>query len=106
VEGTSSQEISSTSTHNNNQHFLSKYRYSKVASNTRLSAGDWEQDVRHIILDITNTGLLYEPGDIVDILPRNLRDDALEFLKYMNIDPSIIVNVTPNDEGIICVCTN
>jgi len=34
----------------------------KVLENRRLTAADWEQDVRHLALDISGTGLRYDDG--------------------------------------------
>lgn len=37
----------------------------RLISNARITALDWSQDVRHVVLDITGSNLTYEPGDVV-----------------------------------------
>ena len=34
----------------------------------------------------------FEPGDVVKILPRNLRENAIEFVQALNLDPNMIVD--------------
>ncbi len=65
----------SNSGSNNNNNSLIGYSpqhpfYARMIENTRLTSPDWEQDVRHIVLDISDSTIQYEPGDVVNILPR------------------------------------
>jgi sulfite reductase alpha subunit-like flavoprotein len=50
-----------------------------VAKNERVSAAEHFQDVRHIELDLGRSGLSYNPGDILGVLPRQ-SDEAVEQL--------------------------
>jgi sulfite reductase alpha subunit-like flavoprotein len=56
-----------------------------IVKNQRLTAAGHFQDVRHIELDISNSGFQYEPGDVVYIMPRNLREDVEMFLRQMGL---------------------
>lgn len=56
---------------------------STVLENRRLTAPDWEQDVRHLELSIDES-MVYQPGDVVSILPQNPTSQvnlALEILR-------------------------
>ncbi len=93
-----------SSTHNSNPNFARKWHYAKMVGNTRISATDWDQDVRHIVFDTTGMNLSYQPGDVVDILPRNFKEDALAFLTHMKIDPNtVIYQFIPNDAGEVSI---
>lgn len=68
-----------------------------LLANRRLTASDWEQDVRHIELDISESGMAYEPGDILCVLPANLPDAVDEFLAAAQLDGNrVIARITPN----------
>jgi len=43
----------------------------EVLVNQRLTAGDGGKDVRHLEIDLAGSGLDYEPGDALGIVPRN-----------------------------------
>ena len=42
-----------------------------VVANTRLTADEWEQNVRHIELDIEGSEVTYDAGDVAAILAEN-----------------------------------
>ncbi|CAG8646383.1 26545_t:CDS:10 [Racocetra persica] len=74
--------------------------YARLVKNERVTAHDHFQDVRHIELDIGDTELKYDPGDVAVIRPKNLPEDVDEFIKLMNwsdvADDTFIL--VPNDE--------
>lgn len=46
----------------------------RVMCNARLTSPEWTQDVRHIELDISESGIgYYRPGDVAVVFPRNTR---------------------------------
>ncbi|KAI9269869.1 hypothetical protein BY458DRAFT_533609 [Sporodiniella umbellata] len=55
----------------------------KVVQNTRITATDHFQDVRHIQLECESEAFTYEPGDIAVIQPQNLKVDVDGFLEQM-----------------------
>ena len=72
----------------------------RVVFNTRLTAPDWEQDVRHIELDISQphgtTGagddagggkLSFNAGDVAYIFPENVEGGIEEMLRAQGLDP-------------------
>ena len=95
-------------------------------SNSRLTAEDWEQDVRHIVLDIKGSGLRsdlpllivtipafsflfmqlvfsYLPGDIVAIRPKNPPNAVKKFLEFLGYTgDEIILEIKPRDICTIC----
>lgn len=62
----------------------SPYR-ARLMMNRRLTQENHFQDVRHIEFDITESGMSFEPGDVVYVMPRNLRQDVDEFMNRMGI---------------------
>jgi sulfite reductase (NADPH) flavoprotein alpha-component len=55
-----------------------------ILANLRITAGDSAKDVRHIEIDLAGSGLEYEPGDALGVLPRNpevLVEAVLETLR-------------------------
>lgn len=40
-------------------------------ANQRITAGDGSKDVRHLEIDLTGSGIDYEPGDALGVVPRN-----------------------------------
>ncbi|CAJ0860229.1 7451_t:CDS:10 [Entrophospora sp. SA101] len=66
----------------------------------RGEANDHFQDVRHIELEVNDSELKYQPGDVVIIHPKNSVKEVDEFIKMMDWsdiadDPFILI---PNDE--------
>lgn len=57
-----------------------------VVANTRLTAADWTQDVRHLEFDISSAtaGVPYKAGAVADIYPENTWG-VDELLKYVDV---------------------
>eukprot|EP01087_Luapelamoeba_hula_P024279 TRINITY_DN9182_c0_g1_i1.p1 TRINITY_DN9182_c0_g1~~TRINITY_DN9182_c0_g1_i1.p1 ORF type:complete len:559 (+),score=51.99 TRINITY_DN9182_c0_g1_i1:149-1825(+) len=74
----------------------------KMKVNTRITAPDWEQDVRHIVLDLQGSSLTYTPGDVICVLPQNTIESTAMFLKTAQIDPDLVITdiiaSDPDDE--------
>ncbi|EQC40748.1 hypothetical protein SDRG_01820 [Saprolegnia diclina VS20] len=49
-----------------------------VAANDRLTAADWTQDVRHLVLDMSSAPVPYAPGDIALLYPENTDTAAID----------------------------
>ncbi|KYQ94424.1 NADPH-dependent diflavin oxidoreductase 1 [Tieghemostelium lacteum] len=65
--------------------------------NQRISAEDWEQDVRHLEIEIPNS-VKYIPGDVAYIFPKNPEKSVHEILQLLNLDPDLIItHLEPSD---------
>ncbi|KAJ7178852.1 hypothetical protein C8R43DRAFT_472390 [Mycena crocata] len=53
-----------------------------VKSNTRITAGDWYQDVRHLEFEFDHE-IQYSPGDVAVVRPLALPTEVEAFLSYM-----------------------
>ncbi|XP_071115588.1 NADPH-dependent diflavin oxidoreductase 1-like [Haliotis cracherodii] len=72
----------------------------RLLSNERVTAPSHFQDVRHVKLDITDSGISYAPGDVVMVHPDNLPDMVEEFLQHFNLDPDKEFTLEQNDPDI------
>lgn len=62
----------------------------KIVSAQRLTHPDSPKDTRHVVIDIADTGLTYEPGDSLGVLPLNapaLVQDVLEAIEADGSQP-------------------
>ncbi|KAJ8331849.1 NAPDH-dependent diflavin reductase [Batrachochytrium dendrobatidis] len=57
--------------------------FATVRCNTRITSQDHFQDVRHVVFDITNSGLIYRTGDVMSIYPKNLPCDVQLAIEYL-----------------------
>ncbi|KAK9823590.1 hypothetical protein WJX72_004073 [[Myrmecia] bisecta] len=64
-----------------------------VAGNTRITTASHFQDVRHVELDLGDSGLVYEPGDLVAIFPQQSQAAVQQFLVRVGLDPNARVRV-------------
>ncbi|ORE04617.1 riboflavin synthase domain-like protein [Rhizopus microsporus var. microsporus] len=73
----------------------------KVIQNTRITAPDHFQDVRHI--ELASDQLAYQPGDIAVIMPQNLREEVDMFLGLMGWSEYAdqMIRITPNEEAVL-----
>ncbi|KAL4108682.1 hypothetical protein PRIC1_000392 [Phytophthora ramorum] len=74
-----------------------------VVVNKRVTAGDWEQDVRHLEFDIHSdssggggAGAPFRAGDIAVIYPENVTG-VDEMLKYTNMDGETVISINAAD---------
>eukprot|EP01127_Copromyxa_protea_P023966 TRINITY_DN9236_c0_g1_i1.p1 TRINITY_DN9236_c0_g1~~TRINITY_DN9236_c0_g1_i1.p1 ORF type:complete len:602 (+),score=123.03 TRINITY_DN9236_c0_g1_i1:217-1806(+) len=59
--------------------------------NQRITAVDWEQDVRHLTFDISSSDIQYSTGDVAYIQPSNPSDKVTQLLKLLNYNPNTII---------------
>jgi sulfite reductase alpha subunit-like flavoprotein len=89
-------EVNSAETYQSHQPF-----YAILKSNERITASDWEQDVRHVVFDITGSKIRYKPGDIVYVKPQNFPEETEDFIKFMNFDPeAVITQINPTSDDV------
>eukprot|EP01132_Coremiostelium_polycephalum_P004558 gene4558-5680_t len=75
----------------------SNYSVGKLTKNTRITANDWEQDVRHLEIELP-TNLTYKSGDVAYILPQNPDDKVDQIIGLLKLNPDLIITkITPND---------
>jgi sulfite reductase (NADPH) flavoprotein alpha-component len=55
----------------------------RLVSSTRLTHPDSPKDTRHVVIDLLDSGLTYEPGDSLGILPLNCRELVGEVLQLL-----------------------
>jgi len=67
----------------------------KVIANKRLTHADWEQEVRHIELDVSGSAdLTYQAGDVAVVMPRNDPEEAETFLRLVGVDPDSVLEMS------------
>lgn len=64
-----------------------------LLSNERITALDHFQDVRHLVFGTAGTGLTWEPGDALAILPRQSVADVHALLLRLGIPASAMVRI-------------
>lgn len=57
----------------------------KLAEVTRLTHPDAPKDTRHVVIDLGDSGLTYEPGDALGICPSNCPDLVTAVLKQLGL---------------------
>eukprot|EP00743_Colponemidia_sp_Colp-15_P009001 GILK01009822.1.p1 GENE.GILK01009822.1~~GILK01009822.1.p1 ORF type:complete len:649 (-),score=122.51 GILK01009822.1:47-1993(-) len=67
-----------------------------VLSNRRLTPDTHEQEVRHIELSLVGSGLMYDPGDVLVVQPRNDSTASDELIRLLNLDPFSVISIAPN----------
>jgi len=58
--------------------------------NKRLTAEDWQQDVRHYEISL-DSSMEFQPGDSLAVLPCNSTDEVMAFLKRVNIPVDTVI---------------
>ena len=72
--------------------------FGKLLSNKRLTASDWEQDVREYRIEL-HPSMHFTPGDALAILPSNPPGITTQFLQRVNISPNLIIkSIQARDE--------
>lgn len=59
----------------------------KLKSSTRLTHAEAPKDTRHVVIDLLDSGIKYEPGDSLGVLPGNCPDLVGEVLRQFNSSP-------------------
>ncbi|KAG2430599.1 hypothetical protein HXX76_010117 [Chlamydomonas incerta] len=71
----------------------------RLVRNQRITAPDHFQDTRHVELDLEGSGLSYEPGDIISILPMPSEAVVDAFLARLGLDGEQWASVELAAEG-------
>ncbi|HEY8965102.1 MAG TPA: sulfite reductase subunit alpha, partial [Candidatus Methylacidiphilales bacterium] len=69
----------------------------KLSENRLLSKGASTKDTRHIVVDITGSGLVYNAGDSLGVFAQNPPEIVDEFISLLSLNPGAIVH-TPKGE--------
>ncbi|KAJ6460363.1 hypothetical protein C8R47DRAFT_1161017 [Mycena vitilis] len=79
------------------------FHWATVKCNTRITAEDWYQDVRHLEFDFEDE-LRFSPGDVAVVRPLALSNDVESFLTYMGwlhiADGSFRIEHTMTDQSL------
>lgn len=67
-----------------------------LRENLRLTGRDSSKDVRHIEFSVENSGLRFEPGDSLGIIPSNWPQRVDDLLECLDLDPHAAVS---DDDG-------
>jgi sulfite reductase (NADPH) flavoprotein alpha-component len=62
-----------------------------VLINRRLTPLDYDRNIFHIEIDISNTGLKYEIGSALGVHAHNVKEDVDDFLAWYGLDPDEIL---------------
>ena len=65
----------------------------EVVANQRLTARTSDKDIRHIELSLEGSGLAYEPGDALGVVPRNPPALVDAVIAQLKLDPNAPVSV-------------
>eukprot|EP00850_Spirogloea_muscicola_P001508 SM000005S17305 [mRNA] locus=s5:1289373:1296436:+ [translate_table: standard] len=70
----------------------------ELVANERLTAKDWEQDVRHIEFELGTSGTTYAPGDVVSMYPEQPPEAVQRLLARLSYDcdAAVTVHVVPD----------
>ncbi|MEM9784367.1 MAG: sulfite reductase flavoprotein subunit alpha, partial [Pseudomonadota bacterium] len=64
---------------------------SRVIENRILSGPKSAKEIRHIAFDLGDSGLAYEPGDALNVMPLNAPDLVAGFLERLGVDAAMAV---------------
>jgi sulfite reductase (NADPH) flavoprotein alpha-component len=67
----------------------------EVLVNQRLTMRSSTKDVRHVELSLEGSGIRYEPGDALGVVPRNAAGHVAELLEALPYDPDALVVLDP-----------
>lgn len=68
----------------------------RLVSSASLTAANAEKETRHVVLDVSESGLAYEPGDALGIWPRNNPDEVELLIAILRGRGSEAVTLTDN----------
>jgi sulfite reductase alpha subunit-like flavoprotein len=63
----------------------------KVRSNERITSNEWEQDVRHIVIEIDSSHITYNTGDVVYIKPINPISQVEKFINFFGLSADQLI---------------
>lgn len=72
----------------------------KMIKNHRLTRAGCEKDVRHFEFEAVSSGIDYEVGDVVELLPCQRPAAVDAFIKRCNLDPESFITVHPREAEI------
>ncbi len=67
----------------------------KLIESRELNVEGSAKDTRHVVIDLTGSGLKYEVGDALGVMPENCPDLATRLVEAMAADPNVTVT-TPS----------
>ncbi len=70
----------------------------RLLENRLLTAAGSGKETRHFVLDLTGSGLMYEPGDALGVLPTNCPEAVETILRALNCDGEEAVPAGENRE--------
>ncbi|MCW5196719.1 assimilatory sulfite reductase (NADPH) flavoprotein subunit [Buchnera aphidicola (Pemphigus obesinymphae)] len=80
--------------------------FAKLCINKKITGRHSIRDIRHIEIDITNSGIIYKPGDVLGIWYENDPCLIKEFLELLNIKEDTLVKFNKEDKSIFNLLKN
>lgn len=71
----------------------------KMTKNLRLSREGSGKDVRHFEFEAVSSSIVYEVGDVLEILPGQSSTAVDAFIQRCNLNPESHITIQPRDEG-------
>lgn len=78
------------SKHNN---VVAPHCFARMIENKRLTAEEYERDVRHVEFDLGGSGIQYEPGDVLEVIPCQNAAAVDAFIERCHLDPNAYIMV-------------
>lgn len=72
--------------------------FAKLCINKKITGRNSIRDIRHIEIDITNSGIIYKPGDVLGIWYENDPRLIKEFLELLNIKEDTVIKSNKEDK--------
>ena len=70
----------------------------QLLKNDRVTAQDHFQDTRHIEFSLGDSGLTYQPGALLAIMPHQDASAVAAFCRRVDLDPASWVSIEPEQE--------
>ncbi|KAH9297724.1 hypothetical protein KI387_029406 [Taxus chinensis] len=67
--------------------------FARMIENKRLTGEDCERDVRHIEFDLGCSGIQYEAGDVLEVMPSQTAATVDTFIERCRLDPNAYITV-------------
>jgi sulfite reductase (NADPH) flavoprotein alpha-component len=81
--------------YNRNNPFMAK-----IVENRLLNKLGSSKETHHLVVDITGSGMAYEPGDSLALFPTNRDEDILDILDALNLDGNELVTMPKEEDQI------